>query len=171
MKRKLMLFAAFGAMLASCNGGGEWIDCYSVNGYAYAVDASPVQEYQAADGSSIYTNVHSYETINVYPDHASDNYIVYNYVRFVGNISKETSYRVNLATRTIDTITKYLERAQEDKGNNKEAYQKAKTGYYNLYEYGSSPSTVFLNPCDTSLERHSYQVVGLDDTIKYVIMP
>ncbi len=176
MKRKFMLFAAFGAMLASCNGGGEWIDCYSVNGNSYYVIESSVFEYKSESGACIYTSFDNYSKLNVYKSRLSGDFVSYDYVRLVGYLTRESNYRLNLATRTIDKVTKYLKYdlakyADKEGIDNNEAYALAKKGYYSDYLSLGNASGIFLDIQNSSLEKHAYTVVSADEKIAYYPMP
>ena len=129
--------------------------------------------YQKYDGSS-YTNVDT--VIRAYPDRYTNDYVEYTYSKFIGFLLKENNYYLDLGARTIDSETKWSEyKYQNDpttppdgaKSNNKEAYSCAKSNYYQLDYSGYDYYSLRLDLTESSLERHSYTMLGQDSVITY----
>ncbi len=206
MKSKLfvLLIATLGLVGCSKNsaagGTSGKVDCYSVKVTeggntvftgAYSSGFASVFEYKDASGKKIYTSYHmiyqkyyggSYITgdsiIRAYPDRYTNDYVEYTYSRFVGFLSKENNYYLDLGARTIDSETKWSEyKFQNDPvtppdgatSNNKEAFSCAKNNYYQTDYYNGFDeyATLRLDLTESSLERHSYTMLGQDSVITY----
>ena len=153
------------------------------SGYAY------VYEYKDASGKKIYTNDHityrkydggSYTNIDTviraYPDRYTNDYVEYTFSRFVGFLLKENNYYLDLGARTIDSETKWSEyKYQSDPttppegatSNNKEAFSCAKKNYYQIEYSGYEYYSLRLDLTESTLERHSYTMLGQDSVITY----
>lgn len=203
-KRLVLLFAALG--LAGCsgnNGAGGMsgkVDCYSIKvvegasavfSGTYSVSYSRVYEYKSEDGKKIYLSNHfihldssdyklKESTIKVYPSKYTDDFIEYSYSRFVGFLTMENNYYLDLGARTIDSEVKWSEykftsdpvTTSEGVSDNKEAYNCAKSNYYYYadYQYPFDRSEFIpLRPdlTESSLERHTYTMLGQDSVITY----
>ena len=189
MKSKiLVLFIATVGLVGCSNsdhsGGKGVIDCYSIrvtNGGStvftgnYYAGYATVYEFKSADGKTIYTGQGvSDSSINVYADRYTNTYVTYTFSRFVGYLTVENNYYLNLDSRTIDSEVKWSEYKYESNpstaypdANNKEAYSCAKKGYYENIGYGSG-SNLRLDLTESSLERHTYTKLGDDSIITYV---
>jgi hypothetical protein len=202
MKRLFVLMIAAMA-LAGCSGdsaaGGTTgiVDCYEVrvtNGGSnvfsgtYQESFSRVYEYKNDKGNAVYsdTKFTAYDsasgryvdgTVVVYPERYSHESIVYKFTRFVGFLTFERNYLLNLGSRTIDSEIKWSEYkykndpeelAEGVTSDNKEAYNCAKKGYYPASGFaasGSMPIYTYID--DSRLVRHSYTRFGDDSVITY----
>lgn len=155
----------------------------------YSSGYASVFEYKDASGKKIYTSSHmiyqkydggSYITadsiIRAYPDRYTNDYVEYTYSRFVGFLLRENNYYLDLGARTIDSETKWSEyKYQNDPvtppdgatSNNKEAFLCAKNNYYQMDYSGYDYATLRLDLTESSLERHSYTMLGQDSVITY----
>lgn len=175
------------------------IDCYSIRVTeggstvftgTYSVGYSTVYEYKSADGKKIYTSSHfryydynyDYNTLNdciirAYPDKYTSEFEEYSFSKFIGFLLRENNYYLDLGARTIDEETKWSEykyttdptTVSEGTSNNKEAFNCAKSNYYqNLSNYYDSQYiTLRLDLTDSTLERHTYTMLGEDSIITY----
>lgn len=199
-KRLVLLFAFLG--LAGCSGnsgaGGTSgkVDCYNIRveegtstvfDKTYSVGYSRVYEYKSTDDKKIYASDHFQYTdrngytvkdsvIKAYPNKYTYNFIEYSYSRFVGFLTMENNYYLDLGARTIDSEVKWSEykftngpvATSESVSNSKEAYSCAKTNFYNLgYQYPSEYVRLRLDLTESSLERHTYTMLGQDSVITY----
>lgn len=132
MKRPLILtLTMMGCLLTSCSGGKfantkGVIDCYTINAVSgedtvfnaiYSQTYSPVYEYQNNEGKSIYLdyNIQSDEVgakvipIRFFKNRYQTDYEQYNYVGFVGWITQEKNYYLDIDDRVIDKEMKWSE--------------------------------------------------------------
>ena len=175
-------------MLTSCsNGNGgkvdtkSVIDCYSVqvkgdsssNSFSgtYNVSVTAVCEYKSEDGKTIYCDEIGYSSLNVYENKYSSQYTVYSKTKLIGYLTKETNYYLNLEDRIIDTEIKWSENKYDEykkEGvDNREAYEKAKSGYLAYDGYSNIYSSIRLDLMDKSLERHSYFKIGDGSSVSF----
>lgn len=157
------------------------IDCLSIHlsspstYYYYSTSTSPVYEYINASGERLYLGLNKYSEIIVHPNQYSNTYVKYNFSRIVGYLNMETNYYLDVEKRVIDVETKWTENKREMSDatlNNGEAYRCAKRGYIAFstdyyYNYSYSSNGVYLDSVDTSLERHSYILLGNDTLVSY----
>lgn len=204
--RKLILLSLTAICLAGCSSNGVnngaaggtsgKIDCYSISVTeggqtvftgTYSAGYSAVYEYKSADGKKIYTSNHfryyDYSTsrqndsiIRAYPDKYTSEFKEYSFSKFVGFLTRENNYYLDLGARTIDAKTKWSEykyttdptTVSEGTSNNKEAFNCAKSNYYqNLSDYGYQYITLRLDLTESTLERHTYTMLGEDSVITY----
>ncbi|MCI5746088.1 MAG: hypothetical protein MR270_07415, partial [Erysipelotrichaceae bacterium] len=163
-------------VLCGCSNSGTTaqkkgtVDCYSIfvrNGGSsvfsgtYSTYYSQVHEYKDSNGNSIYANCNichqvyneitdTYDTVEsifVYSDRYTVDYTEYSYVGFIGWLTVENNYYLDLDKRIIDSETKWSEylydkspSGYESLGtpNNKEAFKKAKNNYYQISSYNAS---------------------------------
>ncbi len=197
----LVLGAVFA--LASCdsktkNASKGTIDCYSVQVYSggnsiysglYSNSTSKVYEYKDANNNYIYlnTNFSYYSTdsivLKVYNNRYSADYIEYEYVGFVGWLTYEQNYYLDLDNRVIDYETKWSKylyelnpdnsNTSEGTANNERAYSCAMKGYYSITNMhpesknGKYYVTLKTDMLESGLERHQYTMLGDDDMITY----
>lgn len=191
MKSKLLVLLIATISLVGCSkndhsGGKGVIDCYSIrvtNGgntvfqQSYSVSYSAVYEYKTVEGKTVYTGLGEADFIYVYANRYTNTSVVYSYSRFVGYLTVENNYYLNLDSRTIDSEIKWSEYKYESNPstdypdgntpNNKEAFSCAKKGYYqNKGYYSNDPIRLDLD--QSSLERHTYTKLGDDSIITYV---
>ena len=202
MKSKVLvlLIATLGLVGCSKNsaagGTSGKVDCYSIRvteggstvfNETYYAGYSVVYEYKSADGKKIYTSNHFQYTdyndytakesvIRAYPDKYTNDFTEYSYSRFVGFLTRENNYYLDLGARTIDSEIKWSEykyasdptTVPEGTSNNKEAFSCAKTNYYQeVSSSGSQYVTLRLDLTESSLERHTYTMLGQDSIITY----
>ena len=192
-KIKLIYLPLLAICLVGCSnndhsGGKGVIDCYSIrvtNGGStvfsetYYAGYATVYEYKSAEGKTIYTGLGNADTsVYVYADRYTNTAVTYNYSRFVGYLTVENNYYLNLDSRTIDEEIKWSEYKYESNPttnypdgttpNNKEAYSCAKKGYYNAAGGLYSTTNIRLDMNESSLERHTYIKLGDDSIITYV---
>ncbi len=128
MKRNLVL----GSLLVSCVlcgcSSGETaaqtkgiVDCYSIsvrNGSStffdktYSASYTEVHEFKSSKGASIYTENLSYSSdtkIYLYNNRYASDYVEYSYVGFIGYLTVECNYYLDLDNRLIDSEIKYSE--------------------------------------------------------------
>ncbi|GEM_PF-1504270 len=203
----------------AANGKGI-IDCYSIvlkqNGasifsetYAFSVDG--VFEYKNSDGELIYTNIFSFDnensdfankvyrwkSLHVYKDrYVTDvNYEgeEYKFSKFVGHVSIESNYYLNLDTKMVDSETKWGEWKASDENkasnstssdssstpspyeelmknpDNKKAYECLKTNFYPTLSHSDSDSSmaIVLDSAIKGAEFHTYFKYGDDVVASY----
>ena len=191
-------------VLCGCSNGGTTaqtkgtVDGYSIrvtNGGSsifsgtYNASYSRVYEYKNSIGDSIYTNYrivcYNYDTgvpndavIYSYKDRYTNEYVEYSYVGFIGWLTVENNYYLNLDDRIIDSETKWSEylyssNPSEDKADNKKAYQCAQKNYYQVSTKGYNDANgksfypLKMDITEKTLERHSYTKLGEDCVITY----
>ncbi len=191
-------------LLSGCSNGSiptnGVIDCYSVEiiqsgreVYArrYSTDYSPVYEYKNSTGDFLYSSSYRQKTveeenriidgyIRFYQSKYSEEYVEYTFVRFVGWLFVENNYYLDLDKGYLDIATEWSEYLYEknpdgkENADNKEAYQKAKTGYYQVgsFSYSDEKDVPYCSAradlLDISLSRHSYKKLGDDCTVNFV---
>ena len=199
-KSKLIILTTTILMLCSCSSGTNTnnntqgiIDCYSITAKTdsntilektYSSSYIEVYEYKNEKGDSIYTSFHSKKdgadtSLYVYKNQYKNTYIEYTYKGFIGWLTCETNYYLDLDNRIIDIETKYREylydtNPNDETANNKKAYNCAKKNYYANYsgyrldeievKYYFYLKTDIL---EKSLERHSYIKLGSDTVVEY----
>lgn len=199
-KSKLIILTTTILMLCSCSSGTNInnntqgiIDCYSIKAKTdsstilektYSSSYIGVYEYKNEKGDSIYTSFHSKKdgadtSLYVYKNQYKSTYIEYTYKGFIGWLTCETNYYLDLDNRIIDIETKYREylydtNPNDETANNKKAYNCAKKNYYANYSgYRLDEIEVkyyfYLKAdiLDKSLERHSYIKLGADTVVEY----
>ena len=203
MKSKILMLLVATLEMAGCTSNGAAggtsgkVDCYSIRvtegestifNETYDAGYSSVYEYKSADGKKLYSASHIYwrdyntsakkdAVIRAYPDRYTNDYTEYSFSRFVGFLTRENNYYLDLGARTIDSETKWSEykyasdptTVSEGASNNKEAYNCAKSNYYQDLGYLSDQEyvTLRLDLTDSSLERHTYTMLGQDSVITY----
>ena len=204
MKKVIFLLIAM-IGLTSCssnNGGGAKgkIDCYSIRvteggslvyDFTYFASYEFVYEYISSDGKQLYINekpqyqkynpamgINTVEncTIRVFSDRYTNDYVEYSFSKFIGFLTVEHNYYLDLKARSIDAEIKWSEYKYEsdpiDKGDsdNKNAIAFAKKGFY-LINNSSIGITDYvslrLDLTESSLERHTYTLLGEDSIIAY----
>ena len=154
----------------------------------YSQTYSEVYEYKDDNGNAIYASTQvswnrydeatgKYKTCTslwVYRDRYTTEYTEYKYVRLVGQLMEEHNFYLDLDKRVIDSETKWSECRHEQSSSssdssmsydNHEAYQKAKTGYFqsDSINYNS----IKLDLAQKGLERHTYTILSEDSVITY----
>lgn len=196
MIRKTLLIGLLGAatLMCSCSNGGitsktsGTIDCYSIYvyktgstsatySYYYGTHYSEVYEYQNNAGDLIYTNAGSESSkLTVYKNRYASKYDEYTYVGFVGWLTYEDNYYLDVDNKVIDHETKYHEYQYEknpnednSEANNQRAWKCAKKGYYKIAAdyYYFYTAVIYLDTTDKSLESHEYTKLSDDCIIKY----
>ena len=199
MKKSLLLLMIAATGLVGCTPSGK-IDCATIvvmgnSGEILEEESetshSYVYEYVSDDGMKIYTS-NRYITwdgsdsegfdfsLRTYRNRYSNDFTEYTYSRFVGFLTQEYNFYLDLNKRMIDIEMKWTEYKEltnpvEDLGNpanNKEAYQCAKKSYYqddSIESGGSSYKAIYLDSADSSLERHAYASVGQEFAIVYTV--
>lgn len=195
MKKKLMVVLLFGTLfMSACSDGGTTaettgvVDCYSISvknggstiyGGSYQVSYSSVYEYKNEKGNSVYTYDNIGTVLFVYPDRYTKEYTEYEYVGFIGWLTKEKNYYLDLTNRVIDEETKWSEYFYSSnpdtstKADNKRAYNCAKKSYYRNFDYTYSDDgmTIYhaikLDTTEKDLEEHTYTKLGEDSVITY----
>ena len=193
------LLIMFMMCLCSCsinyqkNTSGK-IDCYyievtdggsTVFSRTYSSSTSEVYEYKSESGDSIYINTRICEIdylgntrdykIFVYPDRYTSDYIEYSYSGFIGWLTVEQNYYLDLDKRTIDSETKYREYLYSKnpgpaEADNKKAYKCAKNNYYVLdTSYYHQNLYLRLDLVEDGLERHSYTRLGDGSIVDYKV--
>ena len=200
--RKLILLSLAAICLAGCSSNGTagrtsgTIDCYSIRvteggatvfSETYSAGYSKVYEYKSADGEKIYTSTyfHYFDSntptqndsiIRAYPDKYTSEFKEYSFSKFIGFLTRENNYYLDLGARTIDEETKWSEYkystnptfVYEDTPNNKEAFNCAKSNYYQDFSgYNSQYITLRLDLTESTLERHTYTILGENSIIAY----
>lgn len=174
------------------------IECYSIKAtnntemypvsWNYHCDYSHVYEFKDSKGNCLYADSsasygvyntstkeyeYKYSTLRVFFNKYSFKYTEYYYSRFVGYLTVENNCYLNLETRTVDYETKWSEYLYDENpggliGANKEAYEKAKNGYYHIYVgSGTEFYNLYLNGIESKLDRHEYTIIGNDWNIQY----
>lgn len=175
------------------------IDCQSIDvstssgkslSFRYGIDYSMVYEYKSDDGKLLYfsnrytksvfdSESNKYidvdHSIKVYPSRYKSDFDYYRFNRFVGYLTYERNYLLDLDLNIIDSEAKYSEYLFENnpnetlEANNPEAYEKAKTGYYTYTYggYGGEYAYIYLDMAESSMSRHSYIKLGDDCVITY----
>jgi len=186
-------------VLCSCSNNGSSsssntkgvIDCYSIKvteggstvfSQNYSASWARVYEYKDSKGSSIYTSTRtqtydsSYQMIDtpirVYPDRYTSDFTEYTYDKFVGYLTVENNYYLNLDNNTIDSETKYSEylysanpSGETLTADNKKAFECAKTNYYIITS--NYNNVIRIDMEEKGLERHTYTKLGNDSIITY----
>lgn len=199
MKKSLLLLMIAATGLVGCTPCGK-IDCATIvvmgtSGEILEEESetshSYVYEYVSDDGMKIYTSDRyiawdgsSSEgfdfNLRTYQNRYSNDFTEYTYSRFVGFLTQEYNFYLDLNKRMIDIEIKWTEYKEltnpvEDLGNpanNKEAYQCAKKSYYqddSIESGASSYKAIYLDSADSSLERHAYASVGQEFAIVYTV--
>lgn len=196
----ILLVSAIGLIGCSKNsaagGTNGKVDCYSIRvtegssivfNETYNLGYSEVHEYKSADGKKIYTSnrflyidhIDDYpkdSVIRAFPDKYTNDYTEYSYSRFVGFLTVENNFYLDLGARTIDSEIKWSEYKYasvpafpDGISNNKEAYSCAKSNYYLFDNISSNTQYVSLRLelTESSLERHTYTMLGQDSIITY----
>lgn len=189
------LLIMFMLCLCSCSANNQkntsgTIDCYSIKvtdggktffNETYSAYTSKVYEYKSANGDSIYTNNRIYKSdfqgnivdykIFVYQDRYTSDYVEYSYSGFIGWLTVEHNYYLDLDNRTIDSETKYREylyatNPEAGEADNKKAYNCAKNNYYVVANYTRN-AILRLDLEEKGLERHSYTKLGDGSIVDY----
>lgn len=158
--------------------------------FSYSSGYSEVYEYLNADGKLLYfsnrftkrafnSQINEYVDVDypikVYPSRYKSDFDYYRFNRFVGYLTRESNYLLDLDLNIIDSETKYSEYLFENnpnetlEANNPEAYEKAKTGYYTYttsYD-GEYYAYIYLDMAESSMSRHSYIKLCDDCVITY----
>ena len=159
---------------------------------SYSTTYAPVFSYKSADSKIIYCNkgtIPSKENnqsdtklyIRFYKDRYTKDYVDYFQDGFIGWLSLESNYYLDLDTRTIDCETKYSEYLYSENpendidADNKEAYKCAKKGYYQYRDYiyyseDEDGNYYYILKADSetsALVSHKYIYLGSDDRITY----
>ena len=199
-KSKLIILTTTILMLCSCSSGTNInnntqgiIDCYSIKAKTdsstilektYSSSYIGVYEYKNEKGDSIYTSFHSKKdgadtSLYVYKNQYKNTYIEYTYKGFIGWLTCETNYYLDLDNKVIDVETKYIEyiytNPNNEKANNIMAYNCVKNNCYYTESSGFElDETIgkyyfYLKPdlLEKSLERHSYIKLGSDTVVEY----
>lgn len=179
------------------------IDCYSIEATTgekvvfsktYFRSYRPVYEYKSSNGESIYTNNHityynrdteKYDgdaVIYSYKSRYTSDYTEYFYSGFVGWLTYEENYYLDLSNNIIDSEIKYSEYLYSSNPNdapadNKKAFQCAKKNYYQVYAYAYDIDekskdyyyAIKMDLDDKSLDKHSYTKLGDNCTITYKV--
>lgn len=191
------LLIMFMMCLCSCSANNQkntsgTIDCYSIKvtdggstvfSRTYSAYTSKVYEYKSESGDSIYINTRIYGTdyqentmdynIFVYSDRYTSDYVEYSYSGFIGWLTVEQNYYLDLDNRIIDSETKYREylystNPEIAEADNKKAYNCAKNNYYVLttsYFHQNLMLRLYLE--EKGLERHSYTKLGDGSIVDY----
>lgn len=202
MKSKflVLLIATLGLVGCSNNsaagGTSGKVDCYSIRvteggstvySGNYSAGYSQVYEYKSQSGAVIYTSAryvyYDYNTsqqidgvVRAYPDRYTSEYTDYSFSRFVGFLTRENNYYLDLGARTIDAETKWSEYKYATNptqlpdgttANNKDAFNCAKKNYYQDLSSGGQYVTLRLDLTESALERHTYTMLGQDSVITY----
>lgn len=201
MKRNLILgLLLMSYALCGCSSGETTlqtkgiVDCYSIHvtsGTSTVFDAehsagyAEVHEYKSSKGDSIYTDGPMYSVntiIRSYNNRYTSDYIEYSYVGFVGYLTIEKNYYLDLDNRLIDSEIKYSEYLYsknpdtDKKADNKKAYECAEKNYFTGFSFSSGyydPDTekvvvaLRTDLVEKSLTRHSYTKLGEDSVIAY----
>lgn len=202
---KKLLFTVFAALsLVSCanTAGSGVIDCYSINvknggssvfSQTYQATFSYVFEYKSAAGDALYmsnrygrnqynpeTDTYSvqYVPIHVFPNRYTSNYVEYAFSRFVGYLTLERNYYLDLVNKTIDSEMRWSEYKYENPPqnpigsetfDNRDAFACAcKNYYYETLSTSDDYAIMRLDLLESSLSRHSYTYCGADSVISYV---
>lgn len=199
-KSKLIILTTTILMLCSCSSGANTnnntqgiINCYSIKAKTdsstilektYSSSLARVYKYQSASGDSIYTSFRSAYNgadifIYVYKNQYSSNYVKYTYSSFIGWLTCETNYYLDLDNKVIDVETKYIEyiytNPNNEKANNIMAYNCVKNNYYYTESSGFELDETIgkyyfylkTDLLEKSLERHSYIKLSSDTVVEY----
>ncbi len=203
MRKSVCLLAVLsGCLLCGCsdlskNTSGI-VDCYSiavtnlsssVYSAQYSISYSGVYQYKnSTTGESVYTDEHSPYTsskIRAYEDRYSSKHTDYTYVGFIGWLTKENNYYLDLDKKIVIAEVKWSEYKYEknpdyryestSSADNNAAYHCASSNYYLSSDFYydnklDDKVTVYAFAKDTtqkSLERRSYVKLGEDCTIAY----
>ena len=168
------------------------VDCYQIsvaNGGStlftktYQATYSKVYEYKDENGKSIYTSAryisynssHTDLPIRVYPDRYTNDYTEYTFSKFVGYLTVEYNYYLDLDNRMIRSETKWseykyesnpIDSSNEGTPDNKEAYNAVQNGYYQAVS-GYDSATLKLDLTESGLIRNTYTKLGEDSIITY----
>ena len=179
------LLIMFMLCLCSCSANNQkntsgTIDCYSIKvteggktvfSSTYSASTSKVFEYKSESGDSIYINTRAYYKIFVYADRYTSDYVEYSFSGFIGWLTVEYNYYLDLDNKTIDSETKYREylyakNPEAGEADNKKAYNCAKKNYYVLKtDYYTLNLRLDLE--EKGLERHSYTKLGDGSMVDY----
>lgn len=181
-------------MLVSCGGNSSKtaitqtsgrVDCVSIrvmNGSAsvildgtYQISSTLVYEYKSESGKSLCVGDYGYvgTALYVHPDRYTKEYETYKQDSLLGLMLLERNYYYDLGSRTIDVEFKWSEYKFESNSSSefsmdhKNAYEKAKNGFYSSIGPAPLSSDVYLDSTDLSLDRHIYYSVGDDCIIEY----
>ena len=197
MKKLLVIcLLVVSLILCACSGHNMGqtkgvIDCYSIsvnNGGStvfsatYSTGYTEVHEYKNDNGDSIYTDgriVDYYNnasvTICVYKDRYTDKFSEYYYSGFIGWLTVEYNYYLDLDNKLIESEIKwskylYSSNPTDDEADNKKAYNCARKNFYlvpagGYYIYNNYELRLDMD--ESSLERHSYIKIGEDCIISY----
>ena len=206
MKKVFCIFlVTLTIVLCSCSNKKEievadgFIECYSIKvtfnydsydktifNEKYTRTAAMVYEFKSDDGDSIYTDrkLEYYDsdglrlnrTIHLYKDRYASDFIEYKYAGFVGWLTVENLYFLDVNNKIVDSLVKYSEylystkpSSSEEGGDNKKAYKCAKKGYYILsgYMYENSAFSLSSDLEEKGLERHTYTKFSDDCIITF----
>ena len=200
--RKLILLRLDVICLVGCYYNGAEgrnsgiIDCYGIRvteggitvfSETYSAGYSKVYEYKSADGEKIYTSTyfHYFDSntptqndsiIRAYPDKYTSEFKEYSFSKFIGFLTRENNYYLDLGARTIDAEIKWSEykyttnptSVYEDTPNNKEAFNCAKSNYYQDFSsYNSQYITLRLDLTESTSEMHTDTSLGENSIITY----
>lgn len=169
------------------------IDCYTIdvrNGTStiykrYSLSYSKVYEYKSSNGDCIYTDERRMSdgkdvVIFAYDNKYKSDYTEYSYVGFVGWLTMENNYYLDLDNNIIDSETKWSEYlydknpSDEEIANNKKAYECASKNYYYDFSYyvvNKVDDKYYCNlqtdMIENSLEIHKYIKLGDNSIIEY----
>ena len=175
------------------------IDCYSIevkyhtdsssysstNNYNYDVSYSSVYEYEDCDGHLLYSNRKYSDGVKVFNSKYNNESTIYSFTKFIGYLTVEKNYFLNLDNMTIDKEILYSKYKYdtnpsnttdiEINPDNNKAYECAKKGYFTnfsteeLYENNRYYYiyTLVLDMAESSLSRHSYIKLSADATVTY----
>lgn len=199
----VILAATIGLLGCSTDSSGTGgvkgkVDCYTIKAVeggntvfnaTYSNEYSYVYEYKDSGGNKLYLSsriqyqkyeesgyIYADSIIRAYPNRYSNDYVEYTFSRFVGFLTMEKNYYLDLGARTIDYELKWSEYKYENDpislpegmtSNNREAYSCAKTCYYSIINYPTEYFTLRLDLTESSLERHTYTILGEDSVITY----
>ena len=154
----------------------------------YGSTYSPVYACKSADSEMIYIN-QGFSTdgkekfvLKVYKDKYSNDYKEFVFDGFIGWLTLESNYYLDLDTRTIDCETKYSEYLYEEnpdggkaQADNKKAFECAKKGYYQNAgisyqdENGNYYSELRTYSSPSAMIYHKYISLGSDSVITYKV--
>lgn len=201
MKRKFALGLTLrSCLLSGCAGktSGK-VDCLSISvkddgdtifNESYSIGNAGVYEYKSHSGDAIYIDEHiaipgnSNPAIHAYENRYTSDYEEYIYYGFVGRLTVEKNYYLDLDNRRIDCEKKYskykydLNPSTSSKyadADNDLAYQCAKKNYYTYYSFvksgngdkDSNSFSVLLDLSDKSLSKHTYVSLGKGAVVTY----
>lgn len=204
-----VLFVSALILLSSCQNKTQsffndchWIDCdsirmnqdnYNFEEYQYYFNTSSVFEYKTKDGKVIYMNKRTFAVINlktvevairIHKDKTFMNYDLYSYSRFIGFITNEIHYYLELEKEMIRIETSWHEYVGEapfkvennEIPNNKETWECAQKGLLYIDKNpmttalvrGDFSSSLFEEEIDWSLKRNQYINYDSYCTIEYI---